>query len=115
MREATSRSAATSSPRRPRPTAASPASSWCSTPSLSPRRRPEYEPYRTFTQDNFLDARTEAVLPREVLAKQGMTLDQIGRLLALHPVEAEVHHAATAALTSSGRWRGSMSAGRAGR
>jgi Phytochelatin synthase len=55
---------------------------------------PEYEPYRTFTQDNFLDARTEAVLPREVLAKQGMTLDQIGQLLALHPVEAEVHHAA---------------------
>jgi glutathione-S-conjugate glycine hydrolase len=54
---------------------------------------PEYEPYRTFTQDNFLDERTEAVLPREVLRKQGMTLDEIGRLLALHPVEAAVHHA----------------------
>lgn len=54
---------------------------------------PEYEPYRTFTQDNFLDKRTEAVLPREVLGKQGMTLDEIGRLLALHPVEAAVHHA----------------------
>ena len=55
---------------------------------------PEYEPYRTFTQDNFLDERTETVLPREVLMKQGMTLDEIGRLLALHPVTAEVHHAA---------------------
>jgi hypothetical protein len=54
---------------------------------------PEYEPYRTFTQDNFLDERTEAVLPREVLMKQGMTLDEIGRLLTLHPVEVEVHHA----------------------
>ena len=54
---------------------------------------PEYEPYRTFTQDNFLDQRTEAVLPREVLGKQGMTLDEIGRLLALHPVQAVVHHA----------------------
>ena len=54
---------------------------------------PEYEPYRTFTQDNFLDERTEAVLPREVLSKQGITLDEIGRLLALHPVEAMVHHA----------------------
>jgi hypothetical protein len=54
---------------------------------------PEYEPYRTFTQDNFLDERTEAVLPREVLRKQGMTLDEIGHLLALHPVEAAVHHA----------------------
>src|SRR3712207_811645 len=26
---------------------------------------PEYEPYRTFTQDNFLDEHTEAILPRE--------------------------------------------------
>jgi hypothetical protein len=59
---------------------------------------PEYEPYRTFTQDNFLDERTEAVLPREVLMKQGMTLDEIGRLVALHPVEAEVHHAADSSL-----------------
>lgn len=54
---------------------------------------PEYEPYRIFTQDNFLDERTEEVLPHEVLAKQGMTLDEIGRLLALHPVAVEVHHA----------------------
>ena len=54
---------------------------------------PEYEPYHTFTQDNLLDERTEAVLPRRVLARQGMTLDELGRLLALHPVTAEVHHA----------------------
>jgi hypothetical protein len=59
---------------------------------------PEYEPYRTFTQDNFLDGRTEAVPPREVLMKQGMTLDEIGRLLALHPVEVEVRHAADGGL-----------------
>ena len=54
----------------------------------------EYGPYHTFTQDNLLDERTEAILPREVLMRQGMTLDQLGRLLALHPVRAEVHHAA---------------------
>jgi hypothetical protein len=59
---------------------------------------PEYEPYRTFTQENFLDEHTEAVLPRKVLMKQGMTLDEIGRLLALHPVEAEVRHAADSSL-----------------
>jgi hypothetical protein len=59
---------------------------------------PEYEPYHTFTQDNFLDERTEAVLPRAVLAKQGMTLDEIGKLLALHPVEVEVHHAGDSTL-----------------
>ena len=54
---------------------------------------PEYEPYRTFTQDNVLDQQTDKVLPRETLAKQGMTLDQIGGILALEPVKAEVHHA----------------------
>ena len=54
---------------------------------------PEYEPYRTFTQDNVLDQRTDAVLPRETLARQGMTLDQIGGILATEPVKAEVHHA----------------------
>jgi hypothetical protein len=54
---------------------------------------PEYEPYRTFTQDNVLDQRTDAVLPRETLARQGMTLDQIGGILVTKPVKAEVHHA----------------------
>ena len=55
---------------------------------------PEFDPYRTFTQDNVLDARTEAILPVEVIKKQGMTLDQLGGLLALQPVVVEVRHAA---------------------
>jgi Phytochelatin synthase len=55
---------------------------------------PEYEPYRTFTQDNVLSEQTDAVLPRETLAHQGMTLDQLGGILATQPVKAEVHHAA---------------------
>ncbi len=54
---------------------------------------PEYAPYRTFTQDNVLTLETDAVLPRDVLARQGMTLDQIGGILATQPVKAEVHHA----------------------
>ena len=54
---------------------------------------PEYAPYRTFTQDNVLTLQTDAVLPRDVLARQGMTLDQIGGILATQPVKAEVHHA----------------------
>ena len=54
---------------------------------------PEYAPYRTFTQDNVLNDQTDAVLPRDVLARQGMTLDQIGGILATQPVKAEVHHA----------------------
>ncbi len=54
---------------------------------------PEYAPYRTFTQDNLLTEQTDAVLPRDVLARQGMTLDQIGGILSTQPVKAEVHHA----------------------
>jgi hypothetical protein len=54
---------------------------------------PEYEPYRTFTQDNVLNGRTDIILPRETLAQQGMTLDQIGAILATQPVKAEIHHA----------------------
>lgn len=54
---------------------------------------PEYQPYATFTQENLLDERTDAILPRAVLARQGMTLDQLGGLLALHPIGVDVHHA----------------------
>jgi hypothetical protein len=54
---------------------------------------PEFEPYKTFTQDNFLNDQTEKILPRAVLAKQGMTLDQIGAIARTYPVTAEVHHA----------------------
>lgn len=59
---------------------------------------PEYQPYRTFTQDNLLDATTDAVLPRAIVARQGMTLDQLGALLALRGAATEVHHAAEGGL-----------------
>jgi Phytochelatin synthase len=59
---------------------------------------PEYQPYNVFTQDNVLDERTDAILPREVLARQGMTLDQLGQILSLYPVAAEVRHAAPGGL-----------------
>ena len=54
---------------------------------------PEYQPYASFTQDDVLNEATDAILPRDVLAHKGMTLDQLGRLLALHPVTVDVHHA----------------------
>ena len=65
-----------------------------------PRHRasPHGPPYRTFTQDNVLDERTDAVLPRDVLLKKGMTLDQLGGLLALQPLNVEVRHAGDATL-----------------
>jgi hypothetical protein len=54
---------------------------------------PEYAPYKTFTQDNVLNASTEAILPQDVILKQGITLDQMGALLAIQPVAAAVRHA----------------------
>jgi hypothetical protein len=54
---------------------------------------PEYAPYKTFTQDNVLNASTEAILPQDVILKQGITLDQMGALLAVQPVVASVRHA----------------------
>jgi hypothetical protein len=55
---------------------------------------PAFDPYHTFTQDNVLNAQTEAVLPVEVIKKQGITLDQLGALLAVQPVTVSVRHAA---------------------
>ena len=54
---------------------------------------PELEPYRIFTQDNVLDARTAAVLSPQVVLKEGMTLDQFAALAAVHGVFVDVHHA----------------------
>jgi hypothetical protein len=59
---------------------------------------PEYQPYDVFTQDNVLDEKTDAILPRLVLARQGMTLDQLGGILSLYPLKVEVHHAAAGGL-----------------
>jgi len=59
-----------------------------------------FAPYKTFTQDNVLDARTEAILPRDTILKQGITLDEIGALLAVQPVDATVHHASDTDLDS---------------
>jgi len=58
----------------------------------------QFGSYRTFTQDNLLNERTDAVVPRDTIAWKGMTLDQVGEILSLFPVHVEVHHAATASL-----------------
>lgn len=59
---------------------------------------PGIEPFTAFTQDNFFNAQTERILPREVLAKKGMTLDQIGGLLGVYAVKSEVRHAGDSSL-----------------
>ena len=55
---------------------------------------PEYAPYHLFTQDNFFsNEKTKAVLSPEIVARQGMSLDQLGQLLASYPVNVKVYHA----------------------
>jgi hypothetical protein len=52
-----------------------------------------YEPFATFTQDNLLNERTEAILPQQTLMKQGMTLTELGRILGSYAVAVTVTHA----------------------
>jgi hypothetical protein len=54
---------------------------------------PEYEPYKFFTQDNVLNVETDAILARDVIARQGTTLDQLGALVGHYGLVGEVHHA----------------------
>jgi hypothetical protein len=53
----------------------------------------DYEPFTTFTQDNLLNDRTEAILPQATLVQQGMTLTELGRILASYAVAVRVTHA----------------------
>lgn len=55
---------------------------------------PEFRQYNIFTQDNFFNERAKKVLSPEVVARQGMTLEQLGQLLESYPVQAEVYHGA---------------------
>ncbi len=59
---------------------------------------PEYLPYRTFTQDNVLNASTEAIVPQATILKQGMTLDELGAVFTVQPVAVTVRHAADSSL-----------------
>lgn len=52
-----------------------------------------YEPFATFTQDNLLNERTEAILPQRTLAQQGMTLTELGRILSTYDITVAVTHA----------------------
>lgn len=54
---------------------------------------PGYEPFTTFTQDNLLNERTEAILPQQTLIRQGMTLTQLGAILSSYEITVSVRHA----------------------
>jgi len=52
---------------------------------------PEWE-RKYFTQDNLFNDRTEAVIPRETVEQQGLTLAELAGIMASYPVQVEMHH-----------------------
>lgn len=53
----------------------------------------QYSTFRTFTQDNFFNnPKTEAVIAAQTVARMGMTLEQMGQLLASYSVPVQVYH-----------------------
>ena len=73
---------------------------------------PEYQPYAFFTQDNVLNEKTDAIRPRELLARRGMTLDQLGQILSLYPVKVDVRHTAPGGADEFRKLAGEALAGR---
>lgn len=53
---------------------------------------PEWDPYPLFAQSVFFTKEVEEIAPREVVLKQGMTLQQLGEVLRTFPVEVMVWH-----------------------
>ena len=52
---------------------------------------PEWE-RAYFTQENVFNAQTEAIIPRTVIERQGLTLAELAGIFESYPVTAEVHH-----------------------
>ncbi len=58
-----------------------------------------YEPYRVFTQDNFFsNPDTVKVISPDVVSRQGMTVQELGKLLESYQVKAQVYHASNTSL-----------------
>lgn len=51
-----------------------------------------------FTQENLFNTATEAVIPRETIAQQGLTLEELAGILASYPVQVERHHGSDVSL-----------------
>lgn len=54
---------------------------------------PEYGKFHLFTQDNFFNAQTQKIVAADVVAQNGMTLEQLGKLLESYRVKVKVRHA----------------------
>lgn len=60
---------------------------------------PQYKPYHVFTQENFFENEaTRKVVSPDIVARQGMSLDTLGKLLASYPVKVQVYYASNTTL-----------------
>ena len=57
-----------------------------------------HPPYHCFDQDNFFTPATEAILPRQKLARQGATLQELGEMLGSWNLQVRVVHAESGGL-----------------
>ncbi|MBD2107646.1 phytochelatin synthase family protein [Nodosilinea sp. FACHB-141] len=52
---------------------------------------PEWE-RNYFTQENVFNEQTEAIIAKDAIARQGLTLSELEGILETYPVQAETHH-----------------------
>lgn len=51
-----------------------------------------------FTQENIFSDQTEAIIGRDAIARQGLTLTELSGILETYPVNAEIHHGSDVSL-----------------
>ncbi|PSR19399.1 glutathione gamma-glutamylcysteinyltransferase [filamentous cyanobacterium CCP3] len=51
-----------------------------------------------FTQENLFNEQTEAIIGREAIARQGLTLAELAGILETYPVNAEIHYGSDVSL-----------------
>ena len=60
---------------------------------------PQYKPYRVFTQENFFSNKAAVkVISPDTVSRQGMTLQELGKLLESYQVKTQVYHAGNTSL-----------------
>ncbi len=58
---------------------------------------PEWE-RNYFTQENLFNDQTEAIIARDAIARQGLTIAELAGILETYPVSAEIHHGSDVSL-----------------
>lgn len=57
-----------------------------------------YTPYRIFTQDNVLSARTDGIVTPRAVSRRGMALSDVARVLETYGMSVDTHYAGTSDL-----------------